>query len=189
MSRIALEELFRRAVDVVQTQKVPFVVYGGVAFPFWGRVVPTDDVDLVIRVTEATAANLLRALRGAGFEVPRDAETLLFIDTWVVASLGGRDVDFALGATDFDAEAIRRGVRVRVFEREVPIVTPEDLILYKLASHRRRDLGHVEDIIKRQGRKLDLRYLRGWAQKIAEATGKFEVPATLQKMLAEEGLG
>lgn len=46
----------------------------------------------------------------------------------------------------------------------------------------------MEDVISRQGAKLDLKYLRKWAESIASATGKFEVPATLDKMLAEAGL-
>jgi hypothetical protein len=62
-------------------------------------------------------------------------------------------------------------------------------IPYKLAAHRRKDLSHVEDILARQAGKLDLAYLREWARKIAEATGKFEIPATIEKMLAEQARG
>ena len=118
--------------------------------------------------------------------VQPEAEKMIFVDSWAVASKDGRDVDLALGATEFDKLAIERSVRVKVFGREVPIVTAEDLILYKLVAHRRRDLGHVEDIITRQGKKLDFKYLRAWAQKIAAATNKFEVPRTLDRMLSEQ---
>lgn len=31
MSRIALEDLFRRVIDVVEAQRIPFLVYGGLA--------------------------------------------------------------------------------------------------------------------------------------------------------------
>lgn len=188
MNAIPLDEIFRKAIDVVGGERIPFMVYGGIAFPFWGRVVATDDVDLVVRVAESDVERLFKAFRAAGFYLPDNAERLFFIDTWTVASLKGRDVDLALGATEFDASALARAVRVRVFGREVPVASAEDLILYKLVAHRRKDLAHIEDILVRQGNTLDLAYLNTWAQKIAEGTGKFEVPRTLARMLEEQGL-
>jgi hypothetical protein len=188
LSRIPLDEIFRRAIDVVDAQGIRYLVYGGIALPFWGRVTATDDVDLVLQVTQPDVERLFKAFRDAGFQLPAEADALFLVDTWTVASVGGRDVDLALGATEFDHEALRRAVRVRVFGREVPIASAEDLILYKLVAHRRRDLGHVEDIITRQGRGLDLIYLRRWSERIAEATRKFEVPGTLERMLSEQGL-
>lgn len=188
MSRIPLDEVFRRAIDVVEAQGIRYMVYGGIALPFWGRVAATDDVDLVLHVAEPDVERLFEAFRDAGFHLPPEAAALFLVDTWTVASVGGRDVDLAVGATEFDREALERAVRVRVFEREVPIASAEDLILYKLVAHRRRDLGHVEDIITRQGRRLDLVYLRAWSERIAAATGKFEVSGTLERMLAEQGL-
>ncbi len=189
MTQIALAELFRRVIDLVEREKVSYVVYGGLALPAWGQVVPTKDVDLLLRVREEEVGRLIGVLRQDGFHVNSRAETLFFIDTWFVASLGGRDADFALGTTPFDESAFARSVRIRMYERAVPIVSAEDLILYKLAAYRRKDLGHIEDIIIRQGTKLDMAYLRDWARRIAEATGKFEVSATLDTMLAEQGLG
>jgi hypothetical protein len=186
VTRIALAELFRQTVDVLEGERVSYLIYGGLALPAWGEIVPTKDVDVVVRVDEGGAARLVQSLRRAGFHVAANAETLFFIDTWFVASKENRDADFALGRTEFDASALARAVRVTIFDRTVPIAAAEDLILYKLAAHRRKDLGHVEDILTRQAGKLDLAYLREWAGRIARATGKFEIPATLEKMLAEQ---
>jgi hypothetical protein len=188
VKRISLDELFRRAVDVLERERVPYLVYGGMALPAWGEVVTTEDIDFVVQVREESAARLVRGLREAGFQVPPSAEATLFIDAWFVASLEGREVDFALGATEFDESALERAVRVRLYERTVPIATAEDLILYKLAAYRPKDLVHVRDIVLRQGARLDCVYLRGWARRIAEATGKFEIPGTLEQVLSEQGL-
>lgn len=188
MTPIPLDQAFQRAIGVVERVRVPFLVYGGLALPAWGDVIQTRDVDLVVQVAGEEAVALLRAFRDDGFAVPDEADHLFAIDKWTVARLGGRDVDLALGTTPFDEEAIRRAVRLRIFDREVPVVTAEDLILYKLAAFRRKDMGHIEDILVRQGRRLDVVHLRRWAGLIAEATGKFEIPSTLEKMLAEEGI-
>lgn len=187
MSLIELDDLFRRAIDVMEAEAIPYFIYGGIAVPAWGAVLSTEDVDIVIRVSEEEAVRLMSALRKAGFHIPARTETLLFVDTWFRASQGGRDVDFALGATDFDLSALRRAVRVHVFERTIPIASAEDLILYKRVAYRKKDFAHIDDILVRQEGKLDLGYLREWAQKIAASTGKFEVPTTLEKMLSEPG--
>jgi len=52
VSRIPLDEIFRRAIDVVEAEGIRYLVFGGIAFPFWGRAAATDDVDLVVQVTE-----------------------------------------------------------------------------------------------------------------------------------------
>lgn len=188
MTRIPLQDLFARAIDAVETAGIPYVVYGGIALPAWGEPVPTQDLDLVIHVDEGTVPRLMTALRTAGFRVPDDAEIMFPIDTWTRATIGGRDVDLALGATEFDRVALSRAVPVELFGRTVPVVTAEDLILYKLVAHRRKDLAHVEGILLRQAEKLDVLYLRAWARGIAEATGRFEVPSILHTMLAEHDL-
>ena len=185
---IPLEELFQRAIEVVEKAKIRYMVYGGIALPAWGDVITTQDVDLLVQVDEAEAERLIAAYREGGFRLPDDAEALFPIDTWTRASLGGRDVDIAWGATEFDQAALNRAVKVELYARQVPIASAEDLILYKLAAHRRKDLAHVEDIIVRQGARLDTGYLRSWAQRIASATGKFEIPGTLERMLGEQGL-
>ena len=188
MSIISLEALCTRALDAVERTDVRYLVFGGVALPAWGDVVATQDLDLVVEVNEGQVRGLFDTLRAVGFHFGENAEKLFLIDTWARATAGGRDLDLALGVTEFDRQALSRAVAVRLYGRSVPIASAEDLILYKLIAHRRKDLGHVEDIIFRQGTRLKLAYLREWARRIAETTGKHEIPPTLEKMLEEQGL-
>lgn len=188
MTVLPLEEVFRRSVDVIERAGIPYFVFGGIALPAWGDVIQTRDVDLVVRLPDDDVGRLLGAFRSAGYEIEPDAERTMPIDKWTVAQWGGRDTDLTLATTVFDDEALRRAVRVRIFDRDVPIATAEDLILYKLVAFRFKDLGHVQDILDRQQDKLDRTYLRKWAREIADHTGKFEIPQTLEKMLAEAGL-
>lgn len=50
-------------------------------------------------------------------------------------------------------------------DRDLWFVTPEDLILLKLLSHRPRDQGDIADVLFVQGQ-LDETYLRQWAQSL-----------------------
>ena len=51
---------------------------------------------------------------------------------------------------------------------KVSFPTPEDLILFKLIPAREKDLLDAKGIIARHKGKLDLAYLRKWANVIAE---------------------
>ena len=74
MKRIELGELFRRAIDALESEKIPYLVYGGLALPAWGEVRPTEDVDLLVRIREEESTRLMAAFRKAGFkEVARRA--------------------------------------------------------------------------------------------------------------------
>ncbi|MCU0722674.1 MAG: hypothetical protein MUC63_03515 [Planctomycetes bacterium] len=185
---ISLSDLLHKTADVVEGLGHPYLVFGGLALPAWGSVSATQDVDILVQLSETEIQGFVSTLRSAGFSLPEGAEAAFPIDTWLTASLGGRDLDVSWGATEFDRNAIARAVRVRLLQREVPIASAEDLILYKLLAHRRKDLAHVEDVIVRQGSRLDLGYLKAWADRLAEATGRFEVPGVLRRMLEEEGL-
>jgi hypothetical protein len=56
VKRIPLDELFRRAVDVLERERIPYFVYGGMALPAWGEVVTTEDIDFVVQMREESAA-------------------------------------------------------------------------------------------------------------------------------------
>ena len=36
---ISLEELFQRAIDIIDKAEIRYLVYGGVALPAWGDVI------------------------------------------------------------------------------------------------------------------------------------------------------
>ena len=61
---------------------------------------------------------------------------------------------------------------------DVWLVSPEDLVLLKLISHRPRDMSDIADVLFTQGQ-LDAAYLRHWA-------GELGVGDALERVLAEQ---
>jgi hypothetical protein len=51
-----------------------------------------------------------------------------------------------------------------MFDVEVPIASPEDLIILKLIANRRQDLLDVESILRRCLWTLDQKYFREWLE-------------------------
>jgi len=67
--------------------------------------------------------------------------------------------------------------------RDVKVTTAEDLILLKMAFHREKDIGDVRGILRVQQTRLDLRYLRRWAQEMLVDA----VQRELDTLIAEYG--
>lgn len=183
MSPATLAELFRRFFGAIEPLGIDYFAYGGVAVALWGDPRETVDVDSVVYVADERIPELLRALEKTGFRCTDEEKATFPIDGWLRLGLRGRHADLTLGRTPFDQAALERRRRVKLFDLDVWAVSPEDLILYKLVAHRYKDLGDAQAVVARSHDRLDLDYLRRWADEIARSTGKFEVPAKLEELI------
>jgi len=159
--------VFLAAIDTADSGPFPYMLYGGLAAGLWGEPRYTEDVDLVLFIPERDAVKFLRAAAKAGFSVDEGlAIQQLQVSGWARLPLGEEKspwhMDLTLGDSPFDRSALTRRKQVTLFDRQVWVASPEDLIVYKLVSARDRDLMDVRQIGKRQ-RRLDAEYLRKWA--------------------------
>jgi len=63
------------------------------------------------------------------------------------------------------AAALARRVFVELDGRRTPMITPEDLVLFKLVAWRRKDQSHLDDLLLVVG-PLDDKHLAAWADKL-----------------------
>lgn len=168
--------------------ELPYAVMGGIAVRVYGIPRATYDVDFTVAVDRPRLPELYRAIRELGYTVPEQYE-----QGWVDRVAGmpvvkarlylegrGVDVDLFLAESRFQKELLARRRREQIDELAVWFVSPEDLILLKLISHRPRDLADIGDILFTQGQ-LDETHMRKWAEQL-------EVIEPLQRVLAEQEL-
>jgi hypothetical protein len=154
------------ALDTIDAGGFDYLLYGGMAAALWGEPRYTEDVDLVLFLPERHAYKFLREAAKHGFAVEEDlAIQQMQVSGWARIPLGNRKspwhLDLTLGDGPFDKSALARRKRVSLFDRDVWIASPEDLLVYKLVSWRDRDVVDVHAIVKRQ-KGLDVAYLRKW---------------------------
>jgi hypothetical protein len=158
-----LDALLTIAERTLAEVEVRHALIGGCARNLYAPPRGTRDVDLAVIADRIAYDRIAALLRGAGFvrvtvvtadphgDVP---DVALFSD-----DSGGR-IDLLFAHTDFEQGAIERATPVR-FESlaiVVPVVSLEDLIVYKLLAARPRDLVDVEEIVRAQsavGRVVD----------------------------------
>lgn len=168
-----MEHLIRSVADLQQRLEeagLPSVVIGGLAVSAWGEPRLTRDADLKVLARRDERGRILALvadftpLHADPDEAFRRRGIAFFQDP------AGTRVDVMLAETSFDETAIGRA---RVMELKpglaVRLCSPEDLIVYKMVSLRTKDRADVEGIIKRQGNRLDDRYVENWLHQFEQA--------------------
>lgn len=123
--------VFRLATDTLATAGVPYLFMGGIASIVHGRTSWTHDLDVFIRRADEPAA--VDALVAAGFRVDPVQRTWL-TKLW----LGEVYLDViytSTGPVELDDDMLARGQCAEVWERQVPVLGPEDLVVTKALAH------------------------------------------------------
>jgi hypothetical protein len=158
-------------VRVFDNLGLPYAIMGGIAVRAYGIPRPTYDVDFTLAVPLDRLAELFDAISRCGYTIP-EQYTRGWVDSVggmplvkVRLFLDGRsvDADIFIAETPFQQEVIRRRVKAETEGVEVSLVSPEDLILFKVVAARPRDLLDIQDVFFTQGQ-LDEPYLRRWAE-------------------------
>ena len=153
----------QRLLKLLEGKNVAYMIIGGYALPFYGRIRTTLDIDLAVAIkTDEEIKQLFRWLQSIDFEVTNySPQNPLII---IVDRREELEVELWLKPDGivFDEETLRRRKRAKLDENtEAWIISPEDFIVNKLA---RLDRGAVDEqdvksVLVRQGDKLDRRYL------------------------------
>jgi len=170
------EKLLIKITEILSNLKIKYFVTGGFAVSVWGRPRATFDIDIIVKIIEPQAIPLTRALREiskAGYadenmikDAIRHNGEFNFID-----SNSGLKVDFwvveerSLKPPEFKNRKLKK-----ISGQDVYFVSPEDLILSKLQWYQEtqssRHLEDVQSILKISSQKLNMKYLKQWAEKL-----------------------
>jgi predicted nucleotidyltransferase len=145
-------------------------VIGAVARNAWAPPRATSDVDFSLAAERDTLDAVEQVLQRAGYKCSRRQQveaTDSVPDLVSYRSEGAepRQVDLLMAKTEFEAQALSRAVRVDV-GAFLPVVSREDLIVYKLIADRQRDRDDVRAVIEtaeRGGVSLDWAHVERWA--------------------------
>lgn len=180
---IGSPDLWPALLPVVETLEdlgVPYHVGGSIASSFTGIARATQDADLVADLQPPHAAPFARSLEGRYYaDAERIAHAIRRRTSFNVIHLETMyKVDvFVSKDTPFARENMARRIALEIpgLGRSLYLASPEDIVLHKLLWY--ADAGGVSDrqwydlqgVLRLQGRKLDLDYLQGWADRLGVA--------------------
>jgi hypothetical protein len=162
--------------EILSDEKVAHALCGGLAANLYREAVrATMDVDLAIVAGPARVVALVDRFVEHGWAAEpywRRGEQLRLSRTDLPR------VDCVVATTDYERAAIERAVPATIEGRTIPVLTPEDLIIFKLVAGRARDYEAVAAIINARGDSLDTAYITGWLE-------QFEFPDAWPRALTE----
>jgi len=166
-----------RLAQILETLQLPFAFGGAIAQNYWGTVRATQDVDILVALPRIRFEELAAALCAAGFVMRDEAEREVQVS---VPSMVAQErdqhlfvvyrdlvkVEVFLPFLPLQQSVLRRAVTMPLGDQQVPVTTAEDLIVLKMAFHREKDIRDVRGILWAQKGKLDLVYVREWANRM-----------------------
>jgi Nucleotidyl transferase of unknown function (DUF2204) len=162
-------DVLRTAIDALSNPPLPFCLIGALALGAHGKPRATYDIDLLILAEHETCEAYLAAVHRHGFEVSekwRDANPMArnVVVRLHHAVVPDCPLDFIFATSPLHQSALNRRSIVTLGTIQVPVCSPEDLILLKLLASRPRDFDDVMGIIGKPATRLDLDYLWSWAE-------------------------
>jgi len=164
----AILRTLQKIIKLFDENKIDYMIIGGYALPFYGRIRTTVDLDLAVAIeTKTEFDRLLKLLRTADFEPtirsPRnplisakDRKEKIELELWTKPD-----------GIVFDKETLKRRKKANLSQNiSALLVSPEDFIVTKLARPDRgvTDEQDVKSVLVRQADKLDEKYLENRAK-------------------------
>jgi hypothetical protein len=140
--------LLDHVAETLDGAGIPYALAGAGALSVYGVVRSTFDHDLLTTSPLTLDATFWRALRlGASVDVRLGDEDDPLAGIVRITTAGERDVDLIVGRNGWIDAVIARRTAVPLVGRDMPVVTPADLILLKLYAGGIQDRWDIEQLI------------------------------------------
>ncbi len=143
--------------------KLRWYVFGAQAVIAAGAVRQTADLD--ITTDDVPVAQLLKALKSAGFRLRDDIDGLEDLIEHhrilpLVHAKTGYQLDVVRAGPGPEQEMLARSIRRRVGRVQIPFVETNDLLVLKILAGREKDLEDVRSLLRSASKEIDVKVVR-----------------------------
>jgi len=184
--RVLLEQVYKKIVTFLNSNDYEYLIIGGIAAGTLGEPRVTGNVDVDITLAQKDISDFLDKARKAGFKVSKEKclRTAKQTGTFQI-NYGDFHIDFIIASTDLERQAFDRRKPIKLYGIKAFFPTPEDLILFKIIPGRKQDLLDAEKVVLRHKEKLNIGYLKTWAQKLSDQTEDMRIWNELNRLLKD----
>lgn len=168
----ASAELLAALARGLAVLRAPWYVFGAQAVLIWGRPRFTADVDVTVRLEPEEPDRLIEVLANEKFVLrvrnPREfvarARVLPFVHTPTNLPL-----DIVLAGPGLEEQFLARAVIMDIGGVQVPVMSPEDLVVTKILAGRPKDIEDVKGILAERAATLNQGTIRETLQLLEDA--------------------
>ena len=151
-------------LKVLHETGIPFALAGGYAVAAWGVVRATRDIDFLAAMAPGKIPELIMKFKKAGFKGKyrpggEDDPVKGVIGLERAKAEAAEPVEIILGIKKMPAAIFERVQQVQFFGLDVPVISPEDLIVLKCLAGGPVDLEDARSILAVMKGRLDMAYL------------------------------
>ena len=171
-------ELLERVIDILESQRLAYMLVGSFASAAYGEARLTHDIDIVVEVGLETVDRLCSAFPAPEFYVslPAAREAVVRRGQFNVIHPGsGNKIDFMIARNDAwgQSQMARRGRKPILPDRQAFVAAPEDVIVGKLwYYHEGGSEKHLRDVagmLQVSGEEIDTEYVGHWTRELGLA--------------------
>jgi len=168
-----LRDILKPIDELMKRHGIRYAVIGGYAVAAWGTVRATRDVDLLCGGKD------LETLKSALSQSKLDFEHRIgdpddpisdVIRIQVGTTSAPYEIDILAGIRGAPLGLLDRSCNISLDDLEVPVASPEDMIVLKMLGGSTGDLDDARSIIRTQEGRLDLAFLRRLCPAILQHT-------------------
>lgn len=186
--RSAVVELLRELGAALARYGARWYLFGAQASMVWGRPRLSADVDATVEVPNDDWRGLLSSLQDAGFTLRLAEDVDAFVARTRVLPLVHQPsrlpLDVVLAGSGLEEEFLSRVVVIDFEGIEVPVLSPEDLIVTKLLAGRAKDLEDIRGILDERLDRLELERLRSTLRELERALDRSDLTPLLDAEIA-----
>jgi hypothetical protein len=156
-----LNRAFEALVTTLSERGIDYAIIGGMALIHHTRVRATDDIDVLLSVTQMGMPGLFEALRDRGFQIDL-ARNIRELRDDGLTSLRFEHVhiDLMRPMLPTYAHILNRAIVKESLGKPVRVSSAEGLIIMKVISARPQDESDVRELLEGYSGKLDLDFIR-----------------------------
>ena len=163
-------DLVLRVIEAFEIAKVQYMLAGSYSSNYYGRPRSTQDADFVVQIDSKQFAEVATAI-GGDFHVDQQMsfESITMTTRYVIdhPATAFKIELFLLSSDAHDQARFQRRQQVEFEGRLATLPTAEDVVVTKLRwsrqGRRAKDVEDVRKILSLRASKLDLPYIRQWA--------------------------
>jgi len=143
-----------------------------------GRPRMTGDIDVTAEIALDDVRGFATTMDGVGFSLRVTDMEDFVARTRVLPFMheaSGIPVDVVLAGRGLEEQFLARVVMNRIGTVEVPVISPEDLVVTKLLAGRPKDIDDVRGILRERARELNLDQIRSILELLEEALGQSDL--------------
>jgi hypothetical protein len=145
---MVLDPDFKEFCQLLNANKVRYLVIGGYAVAFHGYPRYTKDIDIWLWIDQENASRVVKTLKDFGFEsLGLQEEDFLETDTVIQLGYPPNRIDLIMGALGVVFEVCYQSrIETEIDDISIPFIDLENLKKNKRATGRLQDLADIENL-------------------------------------------